>query len=76
LNIRDASYQTYRAEVVDADGARVFQSNNLKAKNSQVSLFVPAAKLQEGDYLVKLSALNRQNVRESVADFSFRVNRK
>lgn len=76
LNLSGQSYQTYRAEVVDADGAAVFQSHNLQAKNSQISFFVPAAKLQAGDYLVKLSALNRQNARESVAEFSFRVNRK
>jgi hypothetical protein len=52
------------------------QNNNLKAKNSKINLFVPAQKLQKGDYIVKLSALNPQNENESVADYSFRVNRK
>ena len=76
LNLESQDYKNYRVEIVNSDGTRVFQNNNLKAKNSKISLFVPAKKLARGDYLIKLSALNPQNENESVADYTFRVNRK
>jgi hypothetical protein len=76
LRLESQDYQIYHAEIVNPDGARVFRSGNLKAWNSTVSLFVPAGKLSPGDYLVKLSALNRQNEPESVADYALRVTRK
>jgi hypothetical protein len=76
LNIKGQPYRIYHAEIVDADGNLVLQINGLKPKNSRLSFFVPAAKLQEGDYLVKLSAVNRQDKSESVADYPFRVQRK
>lgn len=76
LNIGGEAYKSYRVEIVDADGNLVWRNNKLKASNSKISLFVPAAKLQGGDYMVKLSARNRQNENESVADYVFRVNRK
>lgn len=76
LRLESQDYQIYHAEIVSPEGARVFQSGNLRARNSTVSLFVPAGKLSPGDYLVKLSALNRQNEPESVADYALRVTRK
>lgn len=76
LRLESQDYKIYRAEVVDPDGARVFRSRNLTAKNSVVNLFVPARALARGDYLVKLSALNQQHEPESVADYSLRVTRK
>lgn len=76
LGLESQDYQIYYAEIVNPEGARVFQSSNLKARNSTVSIFVPASKLSPGDYLVKLSALNRQNEPESVADYALRVTRK
>jgi hypothetical protein len=75
LNIGGEAYKSYRVEIVDADGNFVWRNNKLKASNSTISFFVPAAKLQGGDYMVKLSARNRQNETESVADYTFRVNR-
>ena len=76
LNLESQDYKIYRVEIADPDGNLILQNNNLKAKNSKINLFVPAQKLQKGDYIVKLSALNPQNENESVADYSFRVNRK
>jgi hypothetical protein len=76
LALKGESYKMYRAQIVDADGNPVFQSNHLKARNSTLRLFVPAVKLTEGDYMVKLSALNQQNESEPVADYPFRVIRK
>ncbi|MGC2237178.1 MAG: hypothetical protein WA584_13515 [Pyrinomonadaceae bacterium] len=76
VNLESQDYKIYMVEIVDADGNPILKSNNLKAKNSKLFLFIPAAKLRRGDYMVKLSALNAQNETESVADYTFRVNRK
>lgn len=76
LRLESQDYRIYRAAIVNPEGARVFRSGDLTAKGSTVSLFVPAGKLSPGDYLVKLSALNRQNEPESVADYALRVTRK
>lgn len=75
LHLESQDYQTYRAEVVDPDGKRVFRSRGLKARNSVINLYVPARSLARGDYLIKLSGLNPQNEMESVADYALRVNR-
>jgi len=76
LNLESTDYKIYLAEIVTADGETVSRNNKLKARNSKISFSVPAAKLQRGDYIVKLSALNPQNETESVADYTFRVNRR
>ena len=76
LNLESRDYKIYLAEIVNADGETVSKSDRLKVKNSKINLSVPAAKLQRGDYRVKLSALNPQNETESVADYAFRINRK
>ncbi|MDQ2854711.1 MAG: hypothetical protein M3R68_00160, partial [Acidobacteriota bacterium] len=52
LNIR-LTYTVYRAEIVDTDGNLIWRSTALKAKHSKLNLFVPAAKLPEGDYIVR-----------------------
>ena len=76
LHLDTQDYQTYRAEVVDPDGKRVFHSGGLKARNSVINLYVPARSLSRGDYLIKLSGLNPQDETESVADYALRVNRQ
>lgn len=76
LNLESQDYKIYRAEIVDADGNRVLINNSLRARNSKISVLVPAEKLRRGDYMIRLSAVNRQNENESVADYTFRVNRK
>lgn len=76
LNLESQDYKIYQVEVVDPDGNLVFKKKKLKAVNSKINIFVPAAKLQIGDYIVKLSAFNERNENESVADYTFRVIRK
>ena len=76
LNLESADYKIYLTEIVNADGETVFKNDWLKAKKLTINFSVPAAKLLRGDYIVKLSALNPQNETESVADYTFRVNRK
>jgi hypothetical protein len=76
LNLESADYKIYRAEIVTADGETISRTGKLKARNRKINFSIPAAKLQKGDYLVKLSALNPQNENESVADYTFRVNRR
>ena len=76
LNLESQDYKIYRVEIADPDGNLVLKNDNLKAGNSKINLFVPARKLGRGDYMIRLSALNTQNENESVADYSFRVNRK
>lgn len=76
LNLESTDYKIYLAEIVTADGETILKNNRLKARNSKINFTVPAAKLRRGDYIVKLSALNPQNESESVADYTFRVNRK
>lgn len=76
LNLESQDYKNYQVELVNPDGTPVFQNKNLKAKNSKINIFIPAARLARGDYIVKVSALNPQNEIESVADYVFRVNRK
>jgi hypothetical protein len=76
LKLESSDYKIYLVEIVDANGNVILKNDNLKAQNSKLNLFVSAQKLQKGDYMIKVSALNPQNEIESVADYSFRVNRK
>lgn len=76
LNLESADYKIYSAEIVNPDGDSIFKNSKLKIRNSKINFFVPAGKLQTGDYIVKLSALNPQGETESVADYFFRINRK
>ena len=76
LNLESVDYKIYRAEIVNADGKVVAQSGNLRTGKSKINFAVPARKFLKGDYLVKLSALNPNNETESVADYTFRINRK
>jgi hypothetical protein len=76
LNLESQDYKVYSIEIVNPDGGRIFKVNKLKARSSKINFFIPAAKLSSGDYIVKLSALNSNNKIESIADYSFRVNRK
>ena len=75
LHLESRDYQKYRAEIVDADGRVIYRSGNLTARNFRVNVFFPTAKLQKGDYFVKLYGLNSTGAEESAADFQFRVSR-
>lgn len=76
LNLEAQDYQTYRAEIVDADGNVIYRSGKLRARNSKINTFVPAKNLKRGDYMLKLYGFNPSGAEESAADFQFRVNQK
>jgi hypothetical protein len=76
LNLESADYKIYSIEIVDPDGAPVFKSGGLKPRRKLLDVYVPAAKLAPGDYLVRLSARNAAGETDSVADYSFRVSQK
>ena len=76
LNLESADYKIYSIEIINPDGNPIFKKGKLKARNSKINFFVPVQKLPVGEYIVKLSAFNPQGETESIADYSFRVNRK
>lgn len=76
LNLESQDYKIYSIEIVNPDGNSIFKTGKLKARNSKINFLVPAQKLPVGEYIVKLFALNPKGETESVADYSFRVNRK
>ncbi len=76
LNLESQDYRTYRAEIVDADGAVIYRSGKISARNSKLNTYFPTAKLKKGDYFVKLYGFNSTGEEESAADFQFRVNQK
>ena len=76
LNLESRDYQTYRAEIVDAEGSVLYRSGKKGARKSKVNIFFPTDKLKKGDYFVKLYGFNAAGEEESAADFEFRVNQK
>lgn len=76
LNLESKDYETYRAEIVDADGNSILKNIKIRSDNAKLSLSVPAEKLQRGDYIVRLSGINPRGEAESVADYSFRIKRR
>jgi hypothetical protein len=76
LNLENADYPAYRAEIVDADGKLIYRSGKISARNSKIDTSFPTARLKKGDYLVKLYGFNSAGAEESAADFQFRVNQK
>ena len=76
LNLESVDYKIYSIEIVNPDGASIFKNGKLKVRDKKINFFIPAAKLETGDYIVKLSARNSNNEIESVADYTYRVKRK
>ncbi len=76
LDLESSDYQTYRAEIVDADGGVIYRSGKIPARKSKLNAYFPTAKLKKGDYFVKLYGFNSKGEEESAADFQFRVNQK
>lgn len=67
-----APYQTYQAIVKTADGATVSTISNLTAPN----LKLPAAKLSNNNYIIFLNGMSPAKPAESIAEYTFRVNRE
>jgi hypothetical protein len=65
-------FRLYYVAVKTADGDTAFEASGLKTPRVEI----PAAKLDNRTYVIFLKALNPQNARESVAAYTFRVNRQ
>lgn len=76
LKLESEDYQNYRAEITNQDGRIVYRTGKTRARKSQVNVFIPAAKLENGDYIVNLYGIKPNGEAESAADFQFRVNRR
>jgi hypothetical protein len=80
LKFEDARFHSYFAVVETADGQQVSRGKVLKSsqnKNvSTVTLTVPAHRLKRGDYVVTLKGFTKEGIYESVADYSFTIDRR
>jgi hypothetical protein len=72
LMLETNDYMGYRAVLTDEDGAPIWTSGALKAREQTVTLNIPARVLREGDYFLKLNGLDA-NTSAPVAEYSFRV---
>jgi hypothetical protein len=70
LNLRDTSYPSYRATVINADRGQVFSRDGLRPQATRLTVRVPAKQLPPGDYYVSVSG---GPANEGVADYAFRV---
>ena len=73
LKIDATNYESYQAQITDADGNLIAEFNGLKSSKNGVKFFVKADKLSGGDYLIRLNGVSASGANESVADFQFRV---
>lgn len=64
-------YRTYRATIKTAEGETVFSVSNL----SSLDLVLPAAKLSSNTYVILLEGNSPSKPAESVAEYTFRVER-
>ncbi|HEY8561667.1 MAG TPA: hypothetical protein VIL74_14925 [Pyrinomonadaceae bacterium] len=65
------NYKIYRAIVKNPEGGTVYASAPL----ASLSFTMPAAKLENGTYIISLEGKNSQNEFESIADYTFRARR-
>ncbi|MBC7910249.1 MAG: zf-HC2 domain-containing protein [Pyrinomonadaceae bacterium] len=72
LMLETNDYAGYRAVLTDEDGAPIWTSGALKAREQTVTLNLPARFLREGDYFLKLNGLEA-NTSAPAAEYSFRV---
>jgi hypothetical protein len=70
LNLRDTSYPSYRAKLINADRGEVLSKDGLRLQATRLTLRVPAKQLPPGDYYVSVFG---GPANESVADYPFRV---
>lgn len=77
FNLRIAEsdqFRSYGAVLYSADGSEKFSDTGLTAHGSEAVAFrVKGALLASGDYYIKLSGLNSQNVYEDLSRYYFRV---
>ena len=70
LPLRDNSYPSYRATVINADRGEVFSKDGLRPQATGLTLRVPAKQLSPGYYYVSVFG---GPANESVDDYPFRV---
>jgi DNA-binding transcriptional MerR regulator len=70
LDLRDTSYPSYRATIINADRGEVFSRDGLRQQAARLTLRVPAKQLPPGDYYVSVYG---GSANESVADYPFRI---
>lgn len=66
----------YRAEFFDDEGSKLFEVSDLVIKDgggSGISIFIPAANLKRGDYLLRLQGETNDGSPVESGNFSFRV---
>jgi hypothetical protein len=72
LDLRDTSYPSYRATIINADRGEVFSRDGLRQQAARLTLRVPAKQLSPGDYYVSVYG---GPANESVADYPVRINK-
>jgi hypothetical protein len=70
LDLRDTSYPSYRAKIINADRGEVFSRDGLRQQAARLTLRIPAKQLPPGDYYVSVYG---GPANESVADYPFRI---
>jgi hypothetical protein len=77
VQVADASYKSYRAEVQTADGEPVYQQSGLAAQRVRngkaINIRIPSRLLRGRDYLVKVSGVAAQGRLEDAGLYSFRI---
>lgn len=71
-----SDYQVYRAVLTSASGVEVFRQKFKSVRSQQLTLTLPAARLVNGDYVVRLYGQTAGQAEESISDYFFRVQRK
>lgn len=79
LELEADSYRNYRATISSPEGRRVWAGSARKNRQrdaQSVTLTLPAASLEQGDYVVELSGTVASGRSEPAAQYSFRVTRQ
>jgi hypothetical protein len=77
IQVTDAQYQSYRAEVQTADGETVYRQSGLAARRAQsgkiIRIRFPSQLLRGRDYVVKISGQAAHGNFEDAGLYSFRI---
>jgi hypothetical protein len=80
IQVADAPYRSYRADVQTADGETVYRQSGLVARRTQrgkaIRLRIPSRLLHGRDFILKASGLAAQGDFEDAGLYSFRILRK
>ncbi len=80
MKIERRDTRRYRASVRAVDGGESWQATSIKAAADKdgalVSVFIPAAKLKRGDYILTLTGIDAAGTAEEIDRYFFRVGNK